>query len=135
MATAAASQAGAWMTTNKGPVGEPAVWRGDPDNLLLLCPDHAAVFARAGWSLADVRQKLYDGSRLPFRKIMLSKTPELFKVVHPHLQWMWDHPDTEISLFGSPENFDIFVVGGTAGWSTWHDGGTYSITREIKRTS
>jgi len=22
-------------------------------------------------------------------------------------------------------------IGGDAGWSTWHDGGTYSITREI----
>lgn len=132
MSSAANAMGAAWLTTHKGDAGAPAVWRGDADNLLLLCPDHAAVFARAGWSLADLRQRLYDGSRLSFRKAMLNKTPELFKVVHPNLQWMWEHPDMEISLYGAPENFDVFVVGGDAGWSTWHDGGTYSVTREIR---
>ncbi|MBD0417375.1 UGSC family (seleno)protein [Oryzicola mucosus] len=132
MSSAANAMGAAWLTTHKGVDGVPAVWRGDPDNLLLLCPDHATVFARAGWSLANLRERLYRGSRLTFRQAMLNKTPELFKVVHPHLQWMWEHPDTEISLYGAPENFDIFVVGGDAGWSTWHDGGTYSVTRAIR---
>ena len=132
MATAAAAMGSAWLTTSKAGEEQPAVWRGNPDNVLLLCPDHAMAFKRAGWTLANVKEALYEGSRLPFRKAMLNKTKELFKVVHPHLQWMWDHPETEISIFGSPENFDIFVVGGDAGWSTWHDGGSYSITREIK---
>jgi len=131
MTSAAAAMGSAWLTTSRGSAAQPAVWRGDPDNLLLLCPDHAAVFARAGWSLADLKADLYRRCRLPFRQAMLNKTPELFTVVHPHLQWMHDNPEMEVSIFGAPENFDIFVVGGDAGWSTWHDGGTYSITREI----
>ena len=132
MTSAAAAMGSAWLTTSRGPASQPAVWRGDPDNLLLLCPDHAAVFSRAGWSLQQVKEALYRKCRLPFRQAMLNKTPELFEVVHPHLQWMHDHPEAEVSIFGSADNFDIFVVGGDAGWSTWHDGGTYSITREIR---
>ncbi|SFC29644.1 UGSC family (seleno)protein [Tropicimonas isoalkanivorans] len=131
MSSAANAMGAAWLTTHKGADNLPAVWRGDPDNLLILCPDHAQVFHRAGWSLETLREKLYHYSRLPFRKAMLNKTPELFKTVHPHLQWMWEQPDTEISLYGAPESFDIFVTGGDAGWSTWHDGGTYSVTRRV----
>jgi len=120
-----------WLISTKGPDTAPAVWRGDPDNLLFLCPDHAALFKRAGWTLNDLKQALYDGCRVSFREAMLNKQPELFKHSLPHMQWLWDQPETQISIFGSPDNFDIFVTGGDAGWSTWHDGGTYSITREI----
>jgi hypothetical protein len=123
---------GFWLTNTKGPPGTPSVFRGDSDNLLFLCPDHAMAFHRAGWTLANIREALFEGSRLSFRKLMLTHEMALFRSVHPHLQWLRDHPETEISIFERPEQFDIFVLGGDAGWSTYHDGGTYSITREVK---
>ena len=132
MASAANAMGAAWLTTSKGPEGQPAVWRGDADNVLLLCPDHAMAFKRAGYTYSDVQQALFEATRLKFRDAMLNKTDELFTLVHPHLQWMRDYPDTEISIYGAPANIDIMVTGGDAGWSTWHDGGSYSITREIK---
>jgi hypothetical protein len=131
MTSAAAAMGSAWLTTSKGPEGQPAVWRGDPDNVLLLCPDHAVAFKRAGYTYRDVQEALYAACRLKFRDAMLNKTDELFTLVHPHLQWMRDYPDAEVSIFGAPSNIDIMVTGGDAGWSTWHDGGSYSVTREI----
>lgn len=132
MSSAAMAMGSSWLTTSKGPEGQPAVWRGDPDNVLLLCPDHATAFHRAGYTYRDIQEALYDASRLKFRDAMLNKTDELFTMVHPHLQWMRDQPDTEISIFGAPSNIDIMVTGGDAGWSTWHDGGSYSVTREVR---
>lgn len=105
----------------------------DQNNMILLCPDHAAVFRRAGWSLNDLKQAIYRGARMPFEKIMLNKEPMLFKMAHPELQWLWDQPQTEVSLFPRPEQFDIFVVGGDAGRSQYHFGGGPSVTRPIKR--
>ena len=49
-----------------------------------------------------------------------------------HLQWLRDAPETRISVHMHPDVFDLFVVGADAGWSTFHNGGTYSITRELK---
>jgi len=123
---------GYWLTNTPGPVGQPSVFRGDSTHLLFLCPDHAAAFHRAGWSLQDIRQALFEGSRMSFRELMLAKTDELFTVCHPHLQWLRDAPETKISVHMHPEVFDLFVVGADAGWSTFHNGGTYSITREVK---
>jgi hypothetical protein len=106
---------------------------GERQNLILLCPDHASVFRHAGWSLQDVKEALYEGSRMPFRTLMLAKPKQAFQVAHPHLQWLWDHPDTEISMFRTPDFFDIFVVGADAGRSLYHFGGTLSISKQVKR--
>ncbi|HXC37379.1 MAG TPA: hypothetical protein VN667_00405 [Burkholderiales bacterium] len=123
---------GHWLYNNKGPLGTPSVFRGESDNLLFLCPDHATAFHRAGWTLANIREALFEGSRLSFRKLMLTHEMELFNSVHPHLKWLAEAPETLISIFERPEQFDLFVIGGDAGWSTYHDGGTFSITREAR---
>jgi hypothetical protein len=124
---------GYWLISSPGDKTGPGPFHGDSQNLILLCPDHAAAFARAGWSLQDLKQALFDGARMPFRLAMLNKPKEGFRVAHPHLQWLWEHPDLAISMFRSPEAFDIFVVGADAGRSLYHYGGTLSITRAIKR--
>jgi hypothetical protein len=131
---AASPNSGYWLTNSPGPKDGPSVFSGDSDNLLLLCPDHAQVFARAGWSLADIRRRMFELCRMPFEEAMITRTPEVFRFAQPHLRWLEEKPDTEVSIFLHEDTLDIFVVGGDAGWSTWHDGGTYSITREVKLT-
>ena len=69
---------------------------------------------------------------MPFEEARLMRTMELFRYAHHHLRWLEDKPDTEFSMYLHEDTLDVFVVGGDAGWSTWHDGGTYSITREVK---
>ncbi|MGE0879468.1 MAG: hypothetical protein AB7L13_09675 [Acidimicrobiia bacterium] len=129
---AASPNSGYWLTNSPGPKNGPSVFAGDSDNLLLLCPDHAQVFARAGWTLRDIKHRLYELCRMPFQEAMLQRTMELFRYAHPHLRWLEDKPETEVSIYLHEDTLDVFVVGGDAGWSTWHDGGTYSITREVK---
>jgi hypothetical protein len=126
---------GYWLISSPGDKSGPGPFHGDSHNLILLCPDHADAFHRAGWSLRDLKEALFQGSRMSFRKAMLNKPKEGFRVAHPHLQWLWDVPETEISMFRSPEAFDIFVVGEDAGRSLYHYGGTLSISREVKRNA
>jgi hypothetical protein len=131
MATVPATMASTWLTTVRADESQPAAVRGEADNVLLLGPDHASVFSRAGYSLRDVKEALFEACRIPFRKAMLNQAEALFKVAHPELQWMRDYPEMGISAFTSPDRFDIMVVGGAGGWSTWHDGGTYTVLREV----
>ena len=128
---AAQVSSGYWLISSPDK-GGPGPFHGDSQNLILLCPDHAKAFNDAGWTLKDLKQALFDGSRMSFHKLMLNKPKQGFKVAHPHLQWLWDVPDTEISLFRSPDAFDIFVVGADAGRSLYHYGGTLSISRPVR---
>ncbi|MEE9284510.1 MAG: hypothetical protein V3V35_02155 [Dehalococcoidia bacterium] len=122
---------GYWLISTPGDKAGPGPFHGDSHNLILLCPDHARAFADAGWSLPDLKEALFRGARMTFRKLMLNKPKQGFMVAHPHLQWLWDNPEDEISLFRSPEAFDIFVVGADAGRSLYHYGGSLSISREV----
>lgn len=121
---------GNWLISSPDATGP---MHGERQNLILLCPDHATVFRNAGWSLQRLKEALYNGSRMSFRSLMLAKPRQAFEVANPHMQWLWDYPETEISMFRNSEDFDIFVVGADAGRSLYHFGGTLSISRQVKR--
>ena len=129
---AAQVSSGYWLISTPGDKSGPGPFHGDSHNMILLCPDHAKAFDEAGWSLADLKAALFRGSRMTFQKLMLNKPDQGFTVAHPHLQWLRDNAETEISLFRSPEAFDIFVVGADAGRSLYHYGGSLSISREVR---
>ena len=132
---AAQVSSGYWLISTPGDKAGPGPFHGDSHNMILLCPDHAKAFDDAGWSLADLKAALFRGSRMTFQKLMLNKPDQGFTVAHPHLQWLRDNAETEISLFRSPEAFDIFVVGADAGRSLYHYGGSLSISREVREGS
>jgi hypothetical protein len=96
-----------------------------------MAPDHAAVFAEAGWTPEDIRQAIHRATTIPFRKLMLNQSPEAFVASHPELQWLLDAPDTLVTVNPSPECFEFFVVGASAGRSQFCFGGTHSVTRGI----
>jgi hypothetical protein len=123
---------GYWLVNNAGEKSGPALFTGDPTNLLMLSPEHARNFERAGWTIQDIKHRVFELCRQPFEQVMLNHSYDLFKLAQPHLQWLLDSPEQEVSLFMHEDTIDIFVVGGDAGWSTWHRGGTYSITREVE---
>jgi hypothetical protein len=123
---------GHWLMSPTGAPGGPSQRYGESTQMILLCPDHAIVFKRAGWSIKDIQQALFKGTRMPFRELMLGKTVEMFKVNSPQLEWLLDHPDTLVPAYKHPGQFEVFVVGGDAGWSTINQGGSYSVTREVR---
>lgn len=124
---------GAWLIKKNASLSEGYPFHGKYSNLLLMAPDHANVFARAGWSPEDIRQAIHRRTKLTFRQIMLNQEYDAFKTSHPELLWLLDAPETMVSVNPSPECFEFFVVGASAGRSQYCFGGTNSVTRAVKR--
>jgi hypothetical protein len=131
-ATACGSpNSGVWLVKSPADLAQGYPFHGTFHNTILMCPEHAEVFAAAGWSTRDVARALYQKTRLPFRKLMLNQPMHSFEVAHPELLWLKDAPETEVSVFPHPDVFEIFVVGADAGRSLYHFGGTLSVTKPV----
>src|SRR5207247_454748 len=83
-------------------------------NTLFVCPEHAQIFAKAGWGRREIQAALYRAARLPFRTMILNKEPKAMEVAHPELAWLADHPDLPVPIVEDPTCFDIAVVGAAA---------------------
>src|SRR5438874_13712340 len=86
------------------------------DTLLVLPPEHAAIVAGAGSSIADARRFLFERLQRPVHELVPGKNggdglPEhvLRKFADP------EHDATPIPKFRAPEHIKILVAGGTAG--------------------
>ena len=101
-------------------------------NLVMLCPEHADIVGRAGWSKADVRQYLYDRATMSFRELRANREPSTLLAGRPDLQWLARQPDTQLPVVELPESYEICVVGGAAGRSMYFWGAHDSITRPIE---
>jgi hypothetical protein len=133
----------ATAATNVAQVGT-ALWligrRADPryrteekeHNVLFICPEHAQLFARAGWGRAEIQAALYRAARLPFRTLMLNKEPKALRVAHLELAWLDDHPDLPLPVVEDPGCFDIAVVGGAAGRGAYFYGAGEPVTMPVE---
>ncbi len=97
-------------------------------NMLFLCPEHAQLFARAGWNRARLQAALYRAARLPFRTLMLNKESKAHQAAHPELAWLADHPELPLPIVETPECYDIAVVGGAAGRGSYFYGAGEPVT-------
>lgn len=123
---------GVWLVKEPADPSAGYPFNGVYHNVIMMCPEHAEAFANAGWTIDDIKQALHRQSRLPFRTAMVNKPMPLFAASHPELQWLLENPDAEVSLYPSPECFQVFVVGGVAGRSLYFHGGTVSVTRPVR---
>ncbi len=126
--------AGAWLIKKNAPLEAGYPFHGEFSNLLLMAPDHAAVFARAGWTPSDIKHAIHRETKIPFRKLMLNQAPDAFVASHPELLWLLDAPDTPVTVNPSPDCFEFFVVGASAGRSQFCFGGTNSVTKRVARS-
>jgi hypothetical protein len=101
-------------------------------NTLLVCPEHAQIFARAGWGRERIQEALYRAARLPFRTLMLNKEPKAMAAAHPELGWLADHPDLPLPVVEDPGCFDIAVVGGAAGRGAYFYGAGEPVTVPVE---
>ena len=115
-------------------------WRTDPQAgvqvkdkpMLLVCPLHAAVFRKHGWSKQDIREYMFQHARMPFGNLIANKEIPSFRTTHPELQWMWDKPETLVPVFEAPESLEIVVAGATSGArSTYSYGAAEPVSRVI----
>ncbi len=122
---------GVWLVKEPADPSAGYPFNGVYHNLIMMCPEHAEVFANAGWTINDIQQTLHEKSKLPFRLAMVNKPMPLFEASHPELHHLLDDPDAEVDLYPSAECFQIFVVGAVAGRSLYFHGGTGSVTKPV----
>jgi len=101
-------------------------------NTLFICPEHAQIFARAGWGRREIQEALYRAARLPFKTMMLNKEPKALAVAHPELAWLADHPDLPLPVVEDPGCFDIAVVGAAAGRGAYFYGAGEPVTLPVE---
>jgi hypothetical protein len=122
---------GVWLVKEPADPSAGYPFNGVYHNVIMMCPEHAEVFANAGWTIDDIKQALHARSRLPFRTAMINKPMPLFEASHPELHHLLDDPDADVSLYPSAECFQVFVVGAVAGRSLYFHGGTVSVTKPV----
>jgi hypothetical protein len=125
--------AGAWLIKVNAPLEQGYPFHGTFSNMLLMAPDHASVFGNAGWTPADIANAIHRQTTISFRKLMLNQSYDAFRASHPELLWLLDAPETLVSVNPSPDSFEFFVVGASAGRSQFCFGGTNSVTKAIRR--
>ncbi|MEV0595521.1 UGSC family (seleno)protein [Nonomuraea cavernae] len=123
--------AGAWLIKQNAPLSAGYPFHGTFSNMLLMAPDHAAVFAAAGWTPADIREAIHRRTKISFRQLMLNQSMPAFETSHPELRWLLDAPDTMVTVNPSADCFEFFVVGAKAGRSQFCFGGTNSVTKPV----
>jgi hypothetical protein len=101
-------------------------------NTLLICPEHADIFHRAGWDRGRVQAALYKAARLPFRTMMLNKERAAMMASHPELAWLEDNPEVAIPVVEDPGCFDLAVVGGAAGRGAYFYGAGEPVTMPVE---
>ena len=126
--------AGAWLIKVNAPLEEGYPFHGVFSNMLLMAPDHAEVFAQAGWTPDDIKEAIHRRTKLPFREIMLNQEYDAFRTSHPELSWLEDAPETMVTVNPSSDCFEFFVVGASAGRSQFCFGGTNSVTKPVRRS-
>jgi hypothetical protein len=125
--------AGAWLIKTNAPLEQGYPFHGKFSNMLLMAPDHAAVFGAAGWTPSDIQNAIHRQTKISFRKLMLNQSYDAFRASHPELLWLLDEPETLVTVNPSPDSFEFFVVGASAGRSQFCFGGTNSVTKVIRR--
>jgi hypothetical protein len=101
-------------------------------NTLLVCPEHAQIFAREGWGRERIQEAMYRAARMPFRTLMLNKERPAMAASHPELGFMWDHPDLPVPIVEDPGCFEIAVVGGAAGRGAYFYGAGEPVTMRVE---
>ncbi len=98
------------------------------DVVLLICPQHAAVIAREGWSKKEVKQYLFDNARVPYERWKLN-----LRAVHLKNPWYAKfRPGDMVPAIDTPENIIIVVAGGAGTHSQYLSGlGRPAVTQAV----
>ncbi len=102
---------------------------GTGDVVLLLCPQHATIIAKAGWSKRDVKEYLFEKARIPYENWRLN-----LRTVHLKNPWYTKFgPGDIVPVVDSPENIIVVVAGGVGTHSQYLSGyGRPVITKPIR---
>lgn len=115
-------------------VGSNNAYCRDSDYFVALCPEHANLLDRHGFSRADVQQHIFDRARIPYSEW---KVGGMFGMT-PQPRWL-DAADDEyqVAMTKRPDDVHILVTGGAGRHSSWlptWGAGNRAVTREVEPT-
>jgi hypothetical protein len=94
------------LATAAGATWSPFWWPMNDVSLFVICPEHAALFAAAGWDRARVRQAIFDAAARPAGELKHGETTPL----------VWaSADDAPVHKWTRPEKIMLVVAGGEAG--------------------
>lgn len=79
--------------------------------LIIFCPEHAQILADGGFSKDDVREFLYESSRVRVADFPPETLNGMVRHRRPR-RYISEHPDAGIPLADSPREIQILVAGG-----------------------
>ena len=118
--------------TMQYPASSDYMYGGAP--FIILSPQHAALFHRAGWSKAQVKRRLWEQSKI---RASRSKGSEFERMANGRRAELGDiTPDTMVPISVQPEDISIIVAGGPGAHSVFVpvSAHTRSVTKEIVLT-
>jgi hypothetical protein len=115
--------------TMQYPASSDYIYGGAP--FVLLSPQHANLFHRAGWTKADVKQRLWEASKMRAGRSRGSEFDRLYTARRGELADLG--PDTLVPITEKPEDLSIIVAGGAGSHSVFLpvSAHTRSVTREV----
>jgi hypothetical protein len=104
---------------------------------LFLCPEHAALVARDGWSKDDLRWFIFEKARL---SVGVALEGGLLSNRHSWPKWInYADPLDRIPPVRKPEEIHVVVTGGPGnissyapGFGTYGGNGSFAVTREVR---
>jgi hypothetical protein len=115
--------------TMQYPASSDYIYGGAP--FVILSPQHANLFHRAGWSKAEVKRRLWEASKIragrsrgsEFERMATGRRAELGEI----------GPDTRVPITERPEHISVIVAGGPGAHSVFVpvSAHTRSVTREV----
>jgi len=124
-----------WQSAQVGHTNQRVSYPG-PYHPIMLSPSRAVILAQAGYSKRDAQEWLHERCRVSLKEAIGSRGVPRDEsgrwLHHPELQALENDPDATIPMLESPEQYLLFVTGGTTHYANFFYG-TYGIaTRPVE---
>ena len=124
-----------WQSAQVGHTNQRVSYPG-PYHPIMLSPSRAVILAQAGFSKRDAQEWLHERCRVSLKEAIGSRGVPRDEngrwLNHPELQALENDPDATIPMLESPEQYLLFVTGGTTHYANFFYG-TYGIaTRPVE---
>jgi hypothetical protein len=118
-----------WQSAQVGHTNKRVPYQG-PYHPIILSPSRAVILAEAGMSKQDAQAWLHHNCRIPLQSVLSTRgAPRDASgkwLNHPELQHLENDPNATIPALESPEQYLLFVSGGTTHYANFFYG-TYGI--------
>lgn len=96
------------------------------DYLVIVCPEHARIFADRGWARRDLQEYLHERARIPYREWRMGA----LRGVNPQPRYMdAADDDLQVRITDSVDDVHVVVGGGAGLHSSWIP--TFGLTRTV----